>query len=180
MNQYLNLEYLKNHCTKIHAFGLGFIQIKLGEVERVHVYTKKVTLTTQEEEIHNHRYDFKSTVLKGKLTNKLYQVKENINGQFILVDEACNPNLPKSDKQQSVDKPILCSQFYTEQGQTYFIEKDTFHQVEAQEGTITLVQRGPVVKPTAQIIYPQNQINTCPFSVNLSEDKLWEMVKENL
>lgn len=65
MNQYLNIDYLKKNHTKIHGFGLGFIQIKLGEVFRLHIYTKEIALTTQDEEIHNHRYDFKSTVLKG-------------------------------------------------------------------------------------------------------------------
>lgn len=180
MNQYLDIDYLKKNYTKIHGFGLGFIQIKLGEVFRVHIYTSKVSLTTQAEEIHNHRYNFKSTVLKGLLTNKLYQINPSPTGEFILVDEACNPNIPKTQHHVTVDTPKLISEFKTPINTAYFLDKDTFHQVESQEGTITLVERGPVVKPMAQIVYPKNQINTCPFSSNLPEAELWEITKEYL
>lgn len=181
MNKYLNLDYLQKNCSKIHSFGLGFIQIKLGEKERVHIYTNKIKTTTKEEEIHNHRYNFKSTVLKGVLNNKLYQVNEDINGPFLLVDEACNPDLPKSEKKIKVSLPKLICDFDTGKGQSYFIEKDTFHRVEAlEDNTITLVRREPTVKDMAQIIYPENIILDCPFSVNLDEKELWKIVMEAL
>lgn len=76
--------------------------------------------------------------------------------------------------------PKLIGEFNTLANTTYFLNKDTFHQVKSQEGTITLVERGSVVKPTAQIVYPKNQLNTCPFSSNLPESKLWEIAKEYL
>lgn len=180
LQKYLSVDYLKNNHTKIHAFGLGFIQIKLGEVERVHVYTAKVSLTTTEEEIHNHRYNFTSTILKGTLKNKIYQVEANENGKFMLIDEACNPNVAKSDKKLRVNQPKLITEFNTGIGQSYHIDKDVFHQVEALEGTITLVERGPVVKSMAQIIYPEDISTTCPFSSNLPEEELWKIVKECL
>lgn len=178
--KYLDIDFLKQNCSKIHAFGLGFIQIKLDEIFRVHVYTKEVTLTTQEEEIHNHRYNFKSTVMQGVLKNKLYQVKEDALGNCLMVNEACNPNLPKDNSFITVQEPILISEFNTGQGQSYFIDKDVFHQVEALEGTVTLLERGPVVKTNAQIIHPRGINLTCPFSVNKSEAELWEIVRRIL
>ena len=180
LNKYLDINYLQKHCTKIHAFGLGFIQIKLGEKERVHVYTPEVTLTSDEEEIHNHRYDFKSTVLKGSLKNKIYKISPSDKGTFTLVDEACNPDVPKSKNQILVLKPLLISEFTTTANYSYFLDKDTFHQVQAEKGTITLVERGPVIKDMAQIVFSNKQIPTCPFSVNLEESQLWDIVRSHL
>lgn len=180
MKQYLDLNYLKTHCTKIHGFGLGFIQIKLGDHERVHVYSKKIKITSSAEEIHNHRYDFTSHVLKGVLVNKLYQVIPDINGSFLLVNEACNPLIPKHVDTLKVKEPSLMGEFTSQENMSYFLHKDVFHQVEAEDGTISLVRRSDVVKSMAQVVYPENQTNICPFSHTYSEEELWSFVKDYL
>ena len=176
----LTIDYLKKNCSKIHAFGLGFIQIKLGLEDRVHIYCPEAGLTTQEEEIHNHRYNFESSVLKGKLTNKIYEIKNSSSGSYRLVNEACNPDLPKDESFILVEEPILISSFTTTPGEKYFLHKDTFHRVQAEVGTITSLKRGPVEKSQAQVIAPQGLTLTCPFSLNLPEDQLWEIVRSYL
>lgn len=180
MSKYLDINYLKKHCTKIHAFGLGFIQIKLGDINRVHIYCKEAGLTTQEEEIHNHRYNFTSLVLKGEIENKIYEVKPDPQGLFQQLNEACNPDVPKDMESLLVTEPKLVSRFVTAKGSEYFLDKDTFHRVQATEGTITVLTRGLVVKAQAQIVSPLNQKLTCPFSVNLPENKLWLLVEEKI
>lgn len=180
MKQYLDIFYLKEHCSKIHGFGLGFIQIKLGEKERVHVYTQKIKTTSQPEEIHNHRYDFTSHILKGSLVNKLYQVTPDLDGDFLLVNESCNPLIPKNLNQVKVKTPVLMGEFITQSHQSYFLQKDVFHQVSAEEGSISLVRRGEVIKENAQVVYPAKQISICPFSYTYSEEELWQIVKDLL
>ena len=180
MKKYLELSYLKEHCSKIHGFGLGFIQIKLGDHERVHVYTQKIKTTYQSEEIHNHRYDFTSHILKGHLLNKLYQVTPDLDGDFVLVNESCNPLMPKNLNQIKVKSPVLMGEFVTTAHQSYFLQKDVFHQVSAEDGTISLVRRGSVIKENAQVVYPSNQISICPFSHHYSEEELWKIIKELL
>ena len=57
--------------TNPQYFGLGFIQCKINQHERVHIYHPDLMpIVNIEEEIHNHRYDFESTILMGKLTIK--------------------------------------------------------------------------------------------------------------
>lgn len=34
----MNIDWLKANSTMIHYFGLGFIQVKLGDLDRVHFY----------------------------------------------------------------------------------------------------------------------------------------------
>jgi uncharacterized protein YlzI (FlbEa/FlbD family) len=176
----LDINYLKENCTQIHSFGLGFIQIKLGEINRVHIYCKEAGLTTQEEEIHNHRYDFESMVLKGELENKIYQVEHNPAGLYQQINESCNPNVPKDIVPVIVNEPKMIAQFITSVGKKYFLNKDTFHRVQALEDTITVLTRGPVVKEQAQVVSRIDQELICPFSVNLPEDKLWELVREKI
>lgn len=176
MNQFLNIDFLKKNHTHIHGFGLGFIQIKLNLQERVHFYTSQIKLTTQPEEIHNHRYDFTSYVLQGEITNFLYEVPPNEKGGYVLVNESCNPSSPKTPLTQIVGTPRLISEFTTLAGQSYFLNQDIFHTISAKEGTITYLNRGTVTKATAQIVYPREQINTCPFSSNLPPRQLWDLV----
>lgn len=174
--KYLDIIFLKNNHTMIHAFGLGFIQIKLTDNIRIHFYSNKVTLTPSDEEVHNHRYNFKSTVLKGNLVNKIYSVSKEKNGNFILENESCNPNVDKKNHNKSlVSKPKLITQFSTSKGESYYIDKDTYHQVKALDGTVTLLEREPIEKEFAQIVYEKK---ICPFSVNLNEKVLWEIVEE--
>lgn len=170
----LSLDYLKKHCTMIHAFGLGFIQIKLGQEERVHIYCPEAGLTTQEEEIHNHRYDFTSKVLKGCLHNKIYQVQPGTG--FVKIKEACNPNLPKDPYEEVMGAPKLVAEFRTTSGESYFLDKDVFHRVQADPGTITYLTRGEVLKEQAEVIHSKGLELTCPFSLKLTEEKLWEIV----
>jgi len=179
MINYLNINELKTNCNKIHAFGLGFIQIKLNDKQRIHIYTNEIGLTTKEEEIHNHRYNFTSKVLKGKLTNKIYHIFGAL-GDFIQIKEACDPTKPKDPTQKLRNTPLLITQFETVEGSEYYIEKDTFHRVSATEGTITLIEREETVKEMADIVYHRDNNLVCPFSVNLSEDILWEIVERKL
>ena len=71
-NAALDINLLKNHCARIYYFGLGFIQVKLDDSFRVHYYTDKLPAIT--EDIHNHRYDFTSEVVSGKLSTTIYRL----------------------------------------------------------------------------------------------------------
>ena len=78
----MNKQELKNILlqTKPHYFGLGFIQCKINQYERIHVYHPDLMpIVNIEEEVHNHRYDFESKILMGKIKNKKYQFLENKN-----------------------------------------------------------------------------------------------------
>ena len=178
INDCLNIDWLKNNHKLIHSFGLGFIQIKINEEFRLHVYCPEATLTSGEEEVHDHRYDFTSYILKGSLTNKIYELDYSKN-DFLLIQENCSPNKelnlnsPKEVGLKLVNSSILS------QNSSYFMEKDALHRVETSR-CITLLKRGLVVKDLANVVYKKGQELKCPFSVNKDSDYLWSIVEKEL
>lgn len=184
---FLNIDYLKNNCIIIHAFGLGFIQIKLNDNERVHVYSNKLSVTAEPEEIHNHKYSFSSYVLKGTLLSTIYEVRPIIyttslpQDFFVIQEVNCEPKSDDKETRVAIPvKPIETVEFYTVEGSSYYLHHNTFHKVKARDNTITYVHRTMSSINTPQVVRRYNKELVCPFSVNMSEQDLWEIVEEVL
>jgi len=175
-------DWLKKNAKSIHWFGLGFIQIKLNESERVHFYTSALPKTSTEEEIHNHRYNFTSHVLRGSLKQKIYEV--DIFDSFTtenthwLTEETCKETEKKTFPTHPCNiKCVLDTEHGW--GSSYYIHHETFHQVDSSNA-ITLIRRSPYKKETAQIVFPVGSKPLCPFSVKRSESELWDIVRNLL
>jgi hypothetical protein len=178
-----DIDRLQRECEKIHYFGLGFIQLKLNREERLHFYNKDLAkiATVQCEDIHNHRYPFSSTVIRGDLTNVIVDVKHDPEGKFRMRNVSCNEyGVPESDK---ICIPVSREVINTAKmhaGSTYIMEANTFHYVYSDFG-ITYFKRelnGPYPKAYAQVVTHKDIDPVCPFSVKLSDDQLWEVVRE--
>src|SRR5271168_5571627 len=63
----------KKYGSEPYWFGLGFIQLKLSDTERMHFWLPEIP-HPEREEIHNHRYDFTSTVLAGHLMHEVWHL----------------------------------------------------------------------------------------------------------
>lgn len=177
--QALNINFLKANAKKIHFFGLGFIQIKIDDFHRVHVYTDKFPSTTMEEEIHNHRYQFNSAILKGTLTQKIYSVRDDRDGHYLLTKEVCNPEIEKKEHHATSCDVTLTQVHHFAAGTVYWTAANTFHQVESKNA-VTFITRGGYEKSEADVVYHHSKTTTCPFSIKVSEEKLWEIVEEVL
>lgn len=178
--QNLTVDWLKQNHYMIHYFGLGFIQVKVTESERYHFYHP--TLEAFTEDPHDHRYDFISTVLKGKIKNTLYALD---NSEYALPCEIRWENCKKdkgSVPPPFLSKSILTGIFTISEGDKYFLPRDTFHTVErASDGPlVTRILRGHVVKDLARIMLKPGTEPVCPFSRNLAETELWEIVEDSL
>lgn len=178
----LDIDYLKKNAKMIHWFGLGFIQVKLNDFERLHFYTDKLPKTTTEEEIHNHRYNFVSTILKGALWHDIYEVRV-IEGfttlnQYWLTEETCKENDKKSFPTYPCNIELITQKRYLA-NDGYYIHHETFHRVYSADA-ITHVRRGAYKKDFAQIIFPVGMKPACPFSVKRPESELWEIVEQSI
>jgi hypothetical protein len=166
---------LRETAQKIHYFGLGFIQVKMDETTRYHFYTSKLPAIVSDEEVHNHRYDFRSTILKGELNQWTYQFVVG-SGNYVKERESCSQAeidpCPVDGRLQYVSSQSLTK------GSIYHIDHRVFHHVAAYMDTITKVVRSDYQKPFAEVIRPKGVKRVCPFSMTVPDSKLWEIVEE--
>lgn len=173
-------EHLNDANVEPYFFGLGFIQCKVSQEERYHFYHPSlVPLVNIEEEIHDHRYDFNSTIIKGKLINKLYHFSPSENGNYYKEEESCNPEIKINNPNIVLGNiaPISINKY--EENDTYFISHEEFHTINTHE-CITHLKRSEYKKEFAHVIRPIRGIKTCPFSKKIEQEKCWEMIKEML
>lgn len=176
----LDLDTLKKNCKMIHAFGLGFIQLKLSEDTRLHFYVPEVNKTGGDTESHNHRYGFTSRIVKGYLTNELYAFKPTMIGNYLMVNEACDPNKPKSTKDPERGKLILLASHEMTAGSVYTMEQDTLHMVRTERAITYLMRHPGEFKDFAQVVHHESVDLICPFSANMPEKDLWEIVEREI
>jgi len=173
----LDLQTLKNQKIRLYYFGLGFIQLKLNETERLHFYSSKLPPIT--EDIHGHRYGFLSRILKGQLTNyyhEIYNIGEP-NGTHWMVSESCNPEIktPENNKTPCTEMLFDVMTYYP--GESYVMTPHMYHRVEAQD-CITYLIRTHKAGNFAQVIISQDKIPICPFSKKIPEPELWDIIAE--
>lgn len=174
--QALDINWLKANHIRLYFFGLGFIQVKINDSYRVHFYTNKWHPTVKDEEIHNHRYDFTSTILKGYFAQTIYSTRPG--WSHCKVQLTCKPghmgNMPTVEPTLYVDKLYRCEYG---PGSKYTLDHNTFHNVEPAHNTVTLLQTGPYKKDQSDILYLADTTIQCPFSVQVSDEELWEEIE---
>jgi hypothetical protein len=176
-SRYLDVDWLDKNALSIKYFGLGFCQVKLNERERLHFYTDRWQKTVKEE-VHDHRYDFVSTVVAGTFRQEFYTVTAADPGTHVMVYESCNPEI----KAPAEEYPCTCELFHTQEykaGEQYFMDRHTFHTVESVDA-ITYVVRGLVVKELAKVVFPAGMNTVCPFSVQVTREECLEFMRERL
>lgn len=175
----LDIDFLKQHHSKIHFFGLGFVQLKLDANMRMHFYHPELMPIVGEEEIHNHRYDFISTILAGKLHQQKYHVHFDITAAHEMVYESCTAGEEVDPQPVSVMvRPVGGLQTYT-CGESYTIHHNEFHTVDA-EFAITRLYRGAIQHRYASVVRPKNAEKVCPFSKTLSDSECWQIIEDCL
>lgn len=177
---HLNIDWLKQNHQMIHYFGLGFIQLKIDLTHRLHFYTPELPPITPWEDVHNHRYDFWSSILKGALSQALFQVVDG--DSHVREQESCQEGV-MADTPGVPCGIVLASKHHYQPGSEYWVEHQTFHQVVPQvskAGCITYVTRSEYRKPLAEVIRPKGATKVCPFSQKVEESRLWEIVESML
>lgn len=171
----ITTDYLKDNHRMIHFFGLGFIQIKLDDHDRVHIYHPELPAFV--EEPHDHRYDFHSTVLVGTLTNIFYEFVscEPTATRDYLAETSCDPE-NTADTTPIPVRLVRKKTITTHAGASYYVGFDQFHTVHPTGMCATYLQRSPICKDYARTIRREGAPPVCPFSKTIAEDHLWEYV----
>lgn len=166
--------------TTPHYFGLGFIQCKINNYERIHVYHPDLMpIVNIEEEIHNHRYDFSSTILSGSIINKKYDFNEYGHITHFLQNETCNKDIKTDNTKRLYGTIKLISENLLTQGETYFMHFNQFHTFQTEK-CITYLKRSDYKQELAQVVRPLNGDVVCPFSKEMSVEQCWDIINDCL
>jgi hypothetical protein len=169
----MNIDWLKENHQMVHYFGLGFIQLKLNDCQRIHFYTAELPPITSQEDIHNHRYNFTSEILKGEFTQALYRIVEG--DTHILEKESCKADVKVEEQGKPCGIEFMGNHHYTK-GSWYFTTHDVFHRVWANT-SINLLTRSEYKKDLAEVVRPVGQEKICPFGQKVEEKRLWEIIE---
>jgi hypothetical protein len=174
----LETGWLRSHAVKAHFFGLGFIQVKLNERQRLHFYDESIPAFV--EEPHDHRYGFVSNVLRGALTNRIFKLAAG--DDHVVSYESCRQNGPETPSGFGSGL-VSVGSFTVRAGSGYYIDSETFHTVhpEFEHGpVVTMVERELPFKEFARSVHRVGAEVVCPFSRPMPDDELWRVVERCL
>lgn len=169
-------DWLRANHKMVHYFGLGFIQLKIDDSRRMHFYTSELPPITPEEDVHNHRYNFVSHILKGRFYQELFKTVDG--STHTLEKESCQAGVDVPHEGTSCGLVQMSRHHYTA-GDSYWLHHDTFHRVSA-ENCITFVERSEYQKELAEVIRAIDSPKICPFSQKVPEENLWEIIERML
>ena len=126
------ISYLKQNHDSILSYGLGFIQIKCGDIN-YNFYHRNVQKFESASYPHNHQRDFVSEILKGTLKESVYTVIQGDNRAYVACGDINAPDM-------KLDFNLFSINNYVE-NDIYYRSNDTFHSVIGSHGTITKVTK---------------------------------------
>ena len=170
------IEYLKENATNIYYFGLGFIQVKIGDNIRYNFYHPELTpCFVKNESVHTHAYDFKSEILKGCLYERLYAIEPTISSKRYFCKIDCCGGHEKLFKARTIVRHLK----EHVQGKSYVRFSDDLHKVFVTQPTITKVIKGDRYGHAFGFIL-DDQIQCTPFISDMDEQGCWDIVEEVL
>lgn len=180
----LDAQFLRHLGVVPHYFGLGFIQIKLDETWRLHVWTPDwPTIPGAENELHNHRYEFHSRVLMGALRHELAALcptDDTADQKLELISVSCKPGSTEEPISRGLRGVCKVGTFEVRAGGHYTLGPGAFHRSFPEGPTVTLLQRGPIVAEEALVLRNPGSPFHCPFSIGKTSQECWDKVDEIL
>lgn len=174
---YLDINYLRALGVQPSFFGLGFIQFKIDERKRLHLWHPEfleLTGGVYDDEWHDHRYPFQSQVLVGSITNQLAAHVDASNGEYEVWEVCCEGN--GADRAGNAHL-FEVGTFITGVGETYSLHQDALHKATA-ERCMTLQNRLDAPSKLKARVVTKDYRSPNPFSINVSSKRLWEIMED--
>ncbi len=132
-------------AEKISLHGLGFIQVKLGGDQRLHVWHPDLPRRScyAHSAIHNHRFSFVSTVLIGTQVNRRYGVRIDDAGTHDLIshDGARSPRGGRLSYVAGRVSIKRCEDEHIAPGQTYSMAPLEYHETPNSGIVVTIIRK---------------------------------------
>ena len=178
--------FRNNNDVYFQKHPLGFMFLNLGNISnhvefRLHVWDSKFVPQDNELQIHNHSFDFESFVIKGKIKNTIYIIKEDIHSNGFLYEVKFVENKSILDIKGDKFCIEINSEKLIEEGCFYDLNKDDFHKSEnMSDFSITILKMmKPQVFISPLIFSSKKIIELRAFSRSkLNEDKNYEILSQ--
>ena len=126
-----------------------------------------------DESPHNHQRDFVSEIIHGRIEETQYHVWENRESGLT---PFCGCGDTEKVISEKYDYELVKNEIYLK-GQIYFVDKEDFHSVEADNNTITKVTKLNYDNKHDAIILAEKVEHV---ESGMSEDQLWNIVESIL
>lgn len=171
--------------TNIRVHGNGFLQLDVGEGERIHVFghpalpRQKVSTP-----IHNHRFGFDSRVLSGVLVNLTWAFSFDRSHRATHQGYVAKPRVGEDTELVPAGETgtvMLLHHEVVVAGRSYSMAPRQFHQSMADEPTVTHMRKTAQVELEPMVLcrahcQPDNTFNR----YDLDEPALWRILEESL
>lgn len=180
----ITLDEVKKHGRDIRVHGNGFIQIDLPDNKRVNVWghpdIPRQAVSTQ---LHDHRFDFISFVLRGAMVNAGYQA-------YVPMHSPATHDVYTPEKREGEDTvlvphgPALRVRPYHAQvvpaGESYRLPAGSIHETFVNQPTATLMIKGDVRDIPVRVFCPVGKKPDNDFVRHeaMNEADLWRIVTE--
>lgn len=178
--QLTQIDYLRSLGVEPAWFGLGFVQLKLNEKHRMHFWHPAFSPDVPEEEIHDHRYDFTSKVLKGWLEHEVFRFEQAFDGNHEMVHVSCDPNNPAPEQAPLIGNAIQIGSNVFKAGSYYTFRRGEFHRTHSPKCVTLLYRDLSKVDDFARVIRPVGAPAVCPFSNPKPVSELWDLIRDCL
>lgn len=158
------VSYLKENYDSIKSFGLGFIQVKCGDIN-YNFYHKDLEKFADHESPHNHQRDFISEVISGIIEESVYKL--------VLGDKKGYCGCGNGEILEGLDYQLIDKVVHKE-GDLYMRLKGEYHSVSAKHGTITKFTKYGDNDDAYVITERPLEHKKC----ELSNQEMWEKVEE--
>lgn len=165
----------------ISLHGLGFIQLKLPNALRMHVWHPELPRRKcfEHSSVHNHRFSFNSTVIKGTQINVRCDLEFDLDGAYDLISH----NGPRTETGSRESKPVArCNVYECEKeiiiaGDHYSTPAHEYHRTEAEGIVITIMRKVSESEIHANSVCAHGiNFDTSFDRFQFSEDELYEFV----
>lgn len=180
-----NLQTILGIVPRFH--GNGFIQLYLSSNTRLHIWHPDLPPTVENAQIHNHRFDMKSYILRGTLRHRTYNATEASDSLFVLKHRkyacigASTPEKFDADTLEQGERVeiIETGAYDLIAGSKYTLPKNSFHSSEGAGLTITLMKKSYQDETPAIVIGPADKAPDHAFNPDNQPrlGDLWEAVE---
>lgn len=182
----LAYDRLRDLSSKPRLHPNGFVQLDLSDKVRLHVWPDESVVLPRPKVltvIHDHTFDFQSTILAGRLTNLIYEFHESPSGPWHLYGVKPYAVVKKWVPMVLVDKRRFSSTVVDievlEKGDSYKFPSFKFHETLWTGLTVTVIRVGRTYpEEMARVACSVDEVPDNDFRRDCADQEvMWKLIK---